>query len=408
MGTQHFDMEGRVRKAGADRPRTPQTPRDGPAQQGGLLGLQQAAGNAAVVRLLSSANVQRDPGSSDPEPGTVGGTIPLAEAIETHFTTAPYHPPSLVSLIQSAALAQRDEAFADASMRKTVIDALDEEDRARVFSALLAGRVYQPDYESAIFQTYTTTKADEVSDEVNRRFTAAVGISRALDWSSSLDKPLARYWLRLRDDVVREEIESEEERQFRDEVLAALATSTDDAVSVIESALPEHVAAALADAGFMRSLRDASTDFEAFARLAETLGREPPYGFDLKRREAVRTAFSEAWADSDSGPDGHEEGGWIYLNLVTGSITTERADSGGAKSIDLSLPPVVEDSVLIGTFHTHPIPGEYQGYYSSHDFELARDKWKVPSAIIPGEWRSKWFGVEVRERLTGGQTFPTY
>ena len=34
--------------------------------------------------------------------------------------------------------------------------------------------------------------------------------------------------------------------------------------------------------------------------------------------------------------------------------------------------------------------------------------WKVPSAIIPGEGRSKWFGVTAREHLTGGQLFPTY
>lgn len=349
--------------------------------------------------------MQRGPG--DPEdPGL--GTLPLADAIESQFMTAPYHLPGVLSLIRSADLAERDTAFASPSVRTTVKDALDEEGRAEIFSALLAGRPYNPDYESTIFQTYGTAKADEVSTEVNRRFVAAVGITRALDWSSSLDKPLARYWLRLRDEVVREEIRSEEEQRFRDEVLAALATSTDEAVSFIESGLPEQISAALDDASFMRSLRDASDDFEAFARLAEALGRQPPFGFELKRREAVRKAFSDAWADSESGPDGHEEGGWIYLNLVTGAISTERADPGAAKKINLGLPTIVEDSVLIGTFHTHPIPDEFQSFVSSDDMSLAENTWKVPSAIIPGEGRTKWFGYEVRERLTGGRLFPKY
>jgi hypothetical protein len=322
--------------------------------------------------------------------------------------TAPYHLPGILGLIRSAGLAERDTAFASAPVRTTVKDALDEDGRAAVFSALLAGRPYNPDYESTVFGTYETSKADEVSTEVNRRFVAAVGVSRSLDWSSPLDKPLARYWLRLRDEAVRAEIRSEEEQRFRDEALASLAMSTDEAVSFIESGLPEHIAAALDDAGFMRSLRDASDDFEAFARLAEALGRQPPFGFDLKRREAVRRAFSEAWADSEPGPDGHEEGGWIYLNLVTGAISTERADPGAAKRINLGLPTLVEDAVLIGTFHTHPIPGELQAFVSSDDLSLAENTWKVPSAIIPGEGRTKWFGYEVRERLTGGQRFPRY
>jgi hypothetical protein len=372
---------------------------------GGLLGLQRSAGNAAVVRLLAPTTVQRAPG--DPEP--VLGTIPLAEGIESQFTTAPYHVPGVLDLINSASLAERDTAFAVPSMRKTVIDALDEDGRAAVFSALLDGRPYNPDYESTIFQTYSTTKADEVSAEVNDRFVAAVGITRALDWSSSVDKPLARYWLRLRDEVVRTEIRREEEQRFRDEVLAALATSTDDAVAYIESALSEHIDAALDDATFMRSLRDAADKFDSFARLAEALGRQPPVGFALRKRTAVREAFSAAWADSEPGPDGHEEGGWIYLDLVTGAISVRRADPEASlsKRIQLGYPPTVDDAVLIGTFHTHPIPGPYQGFASDADEDLAR-KWKVPSAVIPGEGRSKWFGVPVRVRLTGGQEFPTY
>ena len=264
---------------------------------GGLLGLQQSAGNAAVVQLLSSKTVQR--GEPDADPG--GELIPLADAIEAKFTMGPFHVPSVVELIQSARLDERDTAFASPSVRSTVQDALDEDGRAEVFSALLAGRTYSPDWESTIFQTYETKKADEVSAEVNRRFVAAVGVSRALDWSSAIDKPLARYWLRLRDDVVREDIGREEEQRFRDEVLAALATSPDEAISVIGAGLPEQLEAALRSQAFMQSLRDDSADFEAFARLAEALGRQPPIEFGLRDRDAVRKAFSAAWSDFGAG-----------------------------------------------------------------------------------------------------------
>jgi hypothetical protein len=208
---------------------------------------------------------------------------------------------------------------------------------------------------------------------------------------------------------VREEIRGEEENRFQAQVLDALKTSTEEAESVIGSGLAEHLEAALDDRAFLRSLRDGSDDFDAFARLAEALGRRPPIGFALRDQAAVREAFSNAWTDSEPGPDGHEEGGWIYLNLVTGAISTERADPDASlsKRIQLGYPPKVVDAVLIGTFHTHPIPGPFQGFASDADEELARG-WKVPSAIVPGEGRSKWFGPRFREHLSGGQTFPTY
>jgi hypothetical protein len=376
-----------------------------PGRPNGLLELQRTAGNAAVVTLLRGATAQRAPGTDGaPEPA-----ISLADAIRSRFMTAPYHLPSVVALIRSATTTERETAFATQNVRDTVIGAVDEEGRATVFSALLEGRPYHPDFESTIFGTYEAAKAEEVSERVNARFSKAVGITRKLDWNDSIDRPLARYWLRLRDGVVREEIRGEEENRFQAQVLDALKTSTEEAESVIGSGLAEHLEAALDDRAFLRSLRDGSDDFDAFARLAEALGRRPPIGFALRDQAAVREAFSNAWTDSEPGPDGHEEGGWIYLNLVTGAISTERADPDASlsKRIQLGYPPKVVDAVLIGTFHTHPIPGPFQGFASDADEELARG-WKVPSAIVPGEGRSKWFGPRFREHLSGGQTFPTY
>ncbi len=44
------------------------------------------------------------------------------------------------------------------------------------------------------------------------------------------------------------------------------------------------------------------------------------------------------------------------MNIVTGGITVERATAGNQASVDLSAPPTVKDSVIVGKFHTHPNP----------------------------------------------------
>lgn len=57
----------------------------------------------------------------------------------------------------------------------------------------------------------------------------------------------------------------------------------------------------------------------------------------------------------------HEEGGWIYLNLITGALTMRRAAAGGQANINLGGPPKVKDSIVAGTFHTHPNVGPCWG-----------------------------------------------
>jgi hypothetical protein len=122
-----------------------------------------------------------------------------------------------------------------------------------------------------------------------------------------------------------------------------------------------------------------------FAKCVELLGRSPPAATSLLADPTVSAAMSAAFTASSpavtlpphnpANPVGpcnppagtpppagvHEEGGWIYLNLITGHLVTRRANPGGQANIDLSGPPDVPDSIVIGTFHTHPNVGPCWG-----------------------------------------------
>ena len=78
----------------------------------------------------------------------------------------------------------------------------------------------------------------------------------------------------------------------------------------------------------------------------------------LRNHPVVQRALAQAWADSlPADPvHRHEEGGWIYMNVVTGEITVERAASGSQARLDLNNPPNTVDSAVVGKFHTHPNP----------------------------------------------------
>lgn len=84
----------------------------------------------------------------------------------------------------------------------------------------------------------------------------------------------------------------------------------------------------------------------------------PPTAAELQSNPAVQQAVEQAWNDSQptDAAHRHEEGGWIYQDTTTGEITTRRASSGQQAGIDLSNPPEVPGSVVVGKFHTHPNP----------------------------------------------------
>ncbi|MDM0033711.1 DUF4157 domain-containing protein [Variovorax sp. J22P271] len=99
--------------------------------------------------------------------------------------------------------------------------------------------------------------------------------------------------------------------------------------------------------------------FRELARCVELLGRRPPTFDELRRNRVVAEAIQSAWDASNVGSrdrvlQAHEEGGWVFLNLITGQLSIERAKAEGTNYIRVEPPPDVDDSVLVAIFHTHP------------------------------------------------------
>jgi hypothetical protein len=126
-------------------------------------------------------------------------------------------------------------------------------------------------------------------------------------------------------------------------------------------------AVALADKALLRSLKD-DLPWDDFAKCVELLGLIIPAGATLVADPSVQAALATAWAACNAaltcggGPTtAHEEGGWIYLDIITGSTSTRSAVAGAQASIDLWNPPEVPDSVVVATFHVHPNVGPCWG-----------------------------------------------
>src|SRR6185503_10561109 len=70
--------------------------------------------------------------------------------------------------------------------------------------------------------------------------------------------------------------------------------------------------------------------------------------------------IESAWTASDVGKkdmvtQAHEEGGWVFMDVITGSLSTQRATPEGTNYIRLEPPPDAP-GVLVAMFHTHPTP----------------------------------------------------
>lgn len=130
-----------------------------------------------------------------------------------------------------------------------------------------------------------------------------------------------------------------------------------------------------------------------------------PTVFELLGDQTVQQALDEAWMDSsplDSAAR-HEEGGWIYVDLVTGELSIQRADPGIRAAIDLDAPPLIPGSIVVATFHTHPNPMNegWDPAPSTGDTESAFDL-GVP-CIVRAEDGVHWTGPESRR---GGAVGP--
>jgi hypothetical protein len=114
-----------------------------------------------------------------------------------------------------------------------------------------------------------------------------------------------------------------------------------------------------------------------------------PTAADLLNEAVVQQALSDAWTDSlpADRTRRHEEGGWIYMDTTTGTLTVRRAPAGAQAALDLSTPPLVPDSVVVATFHTHPNP--------------TAEGWEPGPS--PGDTHSAWlFGVPCLIRADDG------
>ena len=87
-----------------------------------------------------------------------------------------------------------------------------------------------------------------------------------------------------------------------------------------------------------------------------TVPTDPPTVSELLAHPEVIQAMDGAWADSqvNDPTNRHEEGGWIYLDLSTGTVQTRRAPAGTRSRLSLGNPPLLPNHAIVGTFHTHP------------------------------------------------------
>lgn len=125
-----------------------------------------------------------------------------------------------------------------------------------------------------------------------------------------------------------------------------------------------------------------------WARCIELLGRLAPTGEEMRTNSTVRAAMNVAWANSNpaitiwdthdpspalaahacnppvAGPPpslAHEEGGYVYMNLVTGDLTTRTIPRGAQASLPFPVAPLVTNSVAVGLYHSHPNVGACWG-----------------------------------------------
>jgi hypothetical protein len=136
---------------------------------------------------------------------------------------------------------------------------------------------------------------------------------------------------------------------------------------------------------------------------------QAPTKTELANDLAVRQALEQAWIDSLPADPAqrHEEGGWIYLDTLSGAIFVRRALAGGQASLDLSAPPVVANAVVVATYHTHPNPSA-EGWDPGPSVDDTNSAWLfgVPCLIRADDGVHTTGPDARRGGLAGGPGFP--
>jgi hypothetical protein len=159
-------------------------------------------------------------------------------------------------------------------------------------------------------------------------------------------------------------------------------------------------------------------DALSFARCVELLGRRAPTFDELRKNSVVHQAIEDAWKASDPGTHGdlvtrpHEEGGWVFMNLIDGSLSITRARAEGTNFIKLETPPDVADSVVVAVFHTHPTLGPGAKAKPSRPDKVSDERAGVPDLVAgntgtnPDVFQIYLSGPAVRKHLGSETKFP--
>lgn len=140
---------------------------------------------------------------------------------------------------------------------------------------------------------------------------------------------------------------------------------------IITAATPADKATVLGDHGFLRKLKDYFWFWNDFAKTIELLGRTCPTGAQMIADGTVQAQLATAWTASNPAivpaggpvpPGVHEEGGFIYMNIITGILSTDSVAPGAQASLPLNNPnPPGDETILVGGYHTHPNVGPAWG-----------------------------------------------
>jgi microcompartment protein CcmK/EutM len=197
-----------------------------------------------------------------------------------------------------------------------------------------------------------------------------------------------------------------------------LETATDgwgvdgqEVLDIVRNASNQEKNEILSDAAFLRDPLKRELSWNEFAMAVELLGRDAPTGNDLQSNNTVVGALNTAWNASNPGnpnrgANPQEQGGWIYLDIITDTVQTESAGGGSQSSISLSNPSTVTDSIVVGNYHTHPNTGpNWQASPSP------QDKQNAPQRGVPGLVRAVRnqifpYGPNRRAHLAGSRGYP--
>jgi hypothetical protein len=134
-----------------------------------------------------------------------------------------------------------------------------------------------------------------------------------------------------------------------------------------------------------------------------------PTAAELLAHPIVQQALEQAWLDSLPAEPArrHEEGGWVYMEVATGTIMVRRAPAGAQTMLDLNTPPTVPGAMVVATFHTHPNPSA-EGWEPGPSEPDVRSAWLlgVPCLIRSDDGIHTAGPESRRGGLGGGPGFP--